>query len=592
MYSPSTMPRPATKDSGIKPCPACGGLECLCRPRFFAGQLLTDEDLNRLDHYIREKHKLHNRYLQGVGVVCGLEVICHPCAGYVTVKAGYALSPCGDDIVVCKDDDVDICALIARCRERDRRDVSCDPPRPRTFDDCQDVEENWLLKICYEERASRGVMALRSSGASCARCGCSGGYAGACGCQGRGATGACSCGGGQSYAGSCGCGCQERTTGSRRMAAKAPPAQCEPTVTCETYRFEVCRAPQPDRATPTPGRVLDPGGLLTHLPGTFQPLAGEIVERYRACLTAIRTAIPGPPTDRTKASMYRWCCQVKVALQDLLERFGVHDCRVIDRLAQSRCPDPNQDISDAEYARLVEAEVQRLAVVGAELQRACLCSALLPPCPPPADDNCIILATVTVRRSDCRILRICNADYRQMAITLPALRYWLSAWPLEARLRQYLSRLCCAPVQPERVPIAGFRPRATAPGFTAATPGGTEATGAEAKREPILAELFARAWAGRDRTVDAYTLLLDTLGAVGPENQPLLSEVERALPLQAVLLNQLLFPTLGEFLPDAAAGLAQPATTSDVDALRAELAQLREQVARQEAEIERLRGPE
>ena len=38
-------------------CPACGGLECLCRPRFFAGQLLTEEDLNRLEHYIIEKNK-------------------------------------------------------------------------------------------------------------------------------------------------------------------------------------------------------------------------------------------------------------------------------------------------------------------------------------------------------------------------------------------------------------------------------------------------------------------------------------------------------------------------------------------------------
>ena len=31
------------------PCPDCGGLECLCRPRFFAGQLLTEETMNQLD---------------------------------------------------------------------------------------------------------------------------------------------------------------------------------------------------------------------------------------------------------------------------------------------------------------------------------------------------------------------------------------------------------------------------------------------------------------------------------------------------------------------------------------------------------------
>ena len=115
-------------------CPACRNLECLCRPRFFAGQLLTEEDLNRLDHYIVEKNKLHNRYLHGWGVVCGLEVFCHPCEGQVTVKSGYALSPCGDDIVLCEDDIVNVCDLIRGCRERERLD--CEPPRPSGTDEC------------------------------------------------------------------------------------------------------------------------------------------------------------------------------------------------------------------------------------------------------------------------------------------------------------------------------------------------------------------------------------------------------------------------------------------------------------------------
>src|ERR1700756_439650 len=91
-------------------CPVCGGLECLCRPRFFAGQLLTDEDLKRLDHYITAKNKLHNRYLIGWGVACGLEVVCDACDGTVTVRPGYALSPCGEDIVVCADTPVDVCS--------------------------------------------------------------------------------------------------------------------------------------------------------------------------------------------------------------------------------------------------------------------------------------------------------------------------------------------------------------------------------------------------------------------------------------------------------------------------------------------------
>src|SRR5438132_13059519 len=118
-------------------CPACGGLECLCRPRFFAGQLLTEEDLNRLDHYIVEKNRLHNRYLHGWGVVCGLEVVCSPCDGMVTVHPGYALGPCGEDTIVCREETVDFCALIRRCRQV--RPPECEPPVTTPNDPCQDM---------------------------------------------------------------------------------------------------------------------------------------------------------------------------------------------------------------------------------------------------------------------------------------------------------------------------------------------------------------------------------------------------------------------------------------------------------------------
>src|SRR5438477_10832339 len=59
----------------------CGGSGCLTceprafvRPRFFAGQLLTEEDLALLGNYVVEKNRLHNRSLWGPGVVCGLDV--------------------------------------------------------------------------------------------------------------------------------------------------------------------------------------------------------------------------------------------------------------------------------------------------------------------------------------------------------------------------------------------------------------------------------------------------------------------------------------------------------------------------------------
>src|SRR5262245_28971463 len=120
-------------------CPACGGLECLCRPRFFAGQLLTESDLNLLERYVIEKNKLHNRYLHGWCVACGLEVLCNACKGFVTVAPGYALSPCGDDLVVCREELVNVCELVTKCKEEKQWD--CEPAFPRSPADCAEQLE-------------------------------------------------------------------------------------------------------------------------------------------------------------------------------------------------------------------------------------------------------------------------------------------------------------------------------------------------------------------------------------------------------------------------------------------------------------------
>jgi hypothetical protein len=119
----------------------CGGGGCVVceprsfiRPRFFAGQLLTDEDLALLGDYVVAKNRLHNRALWGPGVVCGLDVNCDPCGGgTVIVQPGYAINCCGDDIVVPCPESVDVLSLIkdllksslgAECAD------PCEPPRP------------------------------------------------------------------------------------------------------------------------------------------------------------------------------------------------------------------------------------------------------------------------------------------------------------------------------------------------------------------------------------------------------------------------------------------------------------------------------
>jgi hypothetical protein len=99
-------------------CGSAGG-SCGCnegvmvRPSFFAGQLLTDDDLQALTNYVVTKQRMHNRFLIGSGVACGLAVTCHPCGGgRVIVQPGYAVDCCGNEIVVPCAVELDINAMV------------------------------------------------------------------------------------------------------------------------------------------------------------------------------------------------------------------------------------------------------------------------------------------------------------------------------------------------------------------------------------------------------------------------------------------------------------------------------------------------
>ncbi|WP_225830060.1 hypothetical protein [Streptomyces sp. NK08204] len=99
----------------------CGGdatrTSAFVRPRFFAGQLLTEDDLGLLVDYMTAKGRLHNRSLYGPGVICGLGVTCAPCGdGTVTVHPGHALDCAGNDIVVPCAEQVDVRALVREQR--------------------------------------------------------------------------------------------------------------------------------------------------------------------------------------------------------------------------------------------------------------------------------------------------------------------------------------------------------------------------------------------------------------------------------------------------------------------------------------------
>lgn len=134
----------STKKRSLNPCGCesdcncgggCGGTCATCqddgysRPKFFAGQLLTEGDLQQLSDYVVAKNRLHARHLFGSGVACGLEVTCYPCGGgKVIVDPGYALDCCGNDIVISCPQELDIIQMIRDLRRKQHGGADCGDP--------------------------------------------------------------------------------------------------------------------------------------------------------------------------------------------------------------------------------------------------------------------------------------------------------------------------------------------------------------------------------------------------------------------------------------------------------------------------------
>jgi len=109
-------------------CSSCQGQEFV-RPRFFAGQLLTEDDLQTLTDYVAGKNRLHNRFLFGSGVVCGLKVKPNPCdCAQVVVEPGYALDCCGNDIIVACSQTLDINKMVRELKLKLLKGYDCGDP--------------------------------------------------------------------------------------------------------------------------------------------------------------------------------------------------------------------------------------------------------------------------------------------------------------------------------------------------------------------------------------------------------------------------------------------------------------------------------
>lgn len=564
---------PYSRQECPPPCPSCGGLECLCRPRFFPGQLLTDEDLNQLDHYVVEKNRLHNRYLHGHGIVCGLDVVCHPCdSKSVIVKPGYALSPCGDDIIVCKDSSVNICDLINRCRPVTQD--PCDPMHPGPTDTCPEGPQDWVLAICYDEKPSRGVAALRAdtAGACCSQCACGGSRGCGCGCHGS------HNGNGHSKATS--------TTSQNKKRL----AQCEPTLTCETYKFMVYRY-HDQRST-------DVGDKFSSL---------SMNESYRR--TALRWAEMLPSAPQDSASMQVWEAYNRSYQRAAWEFVSEIQCASGDtrgiRDAIEKVPIPlasNFGSNKAEYLKASSEYISRVNVPVATYLSLLLCNVLQLSCPSPVERNCIPLARIRVRKPDCKVLSICGASVREYVLSAllerfySALRPWLTA---------LLGKLCCKP-EPQTpstggVVIKKFDDTVRAKAINAlrgATGGGGE------PQAMNLSSHMEKAFVRTGRPVDVETMVLGLMGATDEQGQLFATPEEIANPAAYLLATQVLRPALKSALPaswDGAlemisrigaehlgtmAKAAQPAgLTKEVTALKSTVNTLNKTIASQAAKI-------
>lgn len=139
------------------------------RPKYFSGQLLTDADLTSQQKYVIEKNKLHNRYLHGWGVVCGLKVECFPCctghgaSGKVLVESGYAIDCCGNDIIVCNEVEYDVVKRINELKKKKKAEAdSCSGEVivEETVCDCKEGGEKYYLILKYKETDSKPATAL------------------------------------------------------------------------------------------------------------------------------------------------------------------------------------------------------------------------------------------------------------------------------------------------------------------------------------------------------------------------------------------------------------------------------------------------
>jgi hypothetical protein len=370
--------------------------------------VLSDLDLVSLERYVLGKNQLHNRYLHGAGVVCGLGITRDDCSDDLIVECGYALDCHGRDIVVPSPQSFDLSAAVRACLLAERSRPVCDPPIGQALPDCPD-NGTWCVTLRYREADIRPQkpLVMSYSAPSC-RCGGS------------------SAGGTAVMTAAAGCDCGAGTT-------IAP--GCEPTRTIECFELGVCR--DDDRCH----------DLATRLAGT---MPAQIVACLRGAWSKVSRTVDGPnqvlnyklamgkASTRDAPAAYAAVWRLHVAVSDLVHTCDVPSAEVLAELATAR-PTPQQP-GESNSVYLVRAgnSVRQLLLLAVLYARDCICRAMLPPCPPCLDDDMIILGCVTV--VDGKVQSLCNLSCRRYAGSFVSREYWLPVGPV---LSWVAGLFCC-----------------------------------------------------------------------------------------------------------------------------------------------------
>jgi hypothetical protein len=208
-------------------------------------------------------------------------------------------------------------------------------------------------------------------------------------------------------------------------------------VICETYRYEVFRAPaQPDCNSDA---KLPPGRLVQRI----SDCAGDIIKLLQ---NQPQEPLGSKLSSNGMQQWNRYCGQIKAALYAHFTRFGTSQCDKLAALCQLTCPQPSQD--PAAFSEAMQQIGQELEPILLAALQDCVCLALLPPCAEPQQDPRVPLAVITVSGAqDCAVVDICNwTPLRRIVGTAPNFAYWLSAFNLIDTLRQDLFCTCCEPL--------------------------------------------------------------------------------------------------------------------------------------------------